>query len=158
MRVNDALAGVAVAALGLFVVLYAQTLPARPGIQFGPAFFPRLLGIGLALGGLWLIATGWPELRRGRLVHLPDWSGSLYHVLGIPLVLGLLVFYILAADRLGFLLTAFLILSVFQLWLRVRVPVALAVAVVASLGLQQAFARLLRVPVPRGPVEALLFG
>lgn len=158
MRVNDAVTGVLVMLLGIVVILYVQTFPARPGIQFGPAFFPRLLGIGLIAGGGWLVWTGMGELRKGVLGERPDWTRSLYHILGIPLVLGLLVFYILLADRLGFLATAFVVLLVFQLWLKVWPPTALIVAVAASLVLQQAFAVLLRVPVPRGPVEALLFG
>jgi putative tricarboxylic transport membrane protein len=62
----------------------------------------------------------------------------------------LLVFYVLMADRLGFLLTAALITLVVSLTLGARARLAVPLAVLAPLGIHAVFVRLLRVPLPDG--------
>ena len=60
------------------------------------------------------------------------------------------VFYLLAVDRLGFLLTGFLYLLALMWVLRVRWVVAIPVAVAMTLLIHYAFYKLLKVPLPWG--------
>jgi putative tricarboxylic transport membrane protein len=60
------------------------------------------------------------------------------------------VFYILAANQLGFLPTAFLMLVALFKALQVKWSRALLVAVIATLVVHFAFYKLLRVPLPWG--------
>ncbi len=66
------------------------------------------------------------------------------------MLLGSIVFYIVAANRLGFLPCAVLILVANFLALRVAPGRAVLVAVVAALVIHFAFYKLLRVPLPWG--------
>ena len=47
MKVNDALIGAALAALGAVVLWHIQSFPPMPGQKYGPAWFPGLIAIGL---------------------------------------------------------------------------------------------------------------
>jgi len=60
------------------------------------------------------------------------------------------MFYIVAAEVLGFLPTAAIILMVLFLVLRVRPVLALVIALVAALLVHTAFYKLLKVPLPWG--------
>jgi putative tricarboxylic transport membrane protein len=155
MRVNDAVSGTLLALFGLAIAAYAQTFSSRPGMAFGPGLFPTIIGILLALGGLVLAWQGWR--RGGPMLEIPAWIRSPRHLLGIPVLLALLAFYILLVDRLGFLLTAFVMLAAFQAWLGVRLRTALPVAALASIGFYVAFSRLLAVPLPVTYLETLFW-
>jgi putative tricarboxylic transport membrane protein len=65
-------------------------------------------------------------------------------------LLGSVLFYILVADKLGFLLTAPIVLGALLLVLRVPPLRAVTVAIVATLLVHFAFYKLLRVPLPWG--------
>jgi putative tricarboxylic transport membrane protein len=70
-------------------------------------------------------------------------------------LLGSVLFYILAADRLGFLLTAWLILCASFLVLRVPPLRAVGIALLATLLVHFAFYKLLRVPLPWGVLKGI---
>ena len=77
-----------------------------PGQKFGPAWFPGLVAAGLGLCGLGLI---FKDLRERRAwLAWPDWMRRARPRLAVAAVLGGLLFYVLAADALGFYLTAVL--------------------------------------------------
>ena len=59
MKVNDALSGAGLAALGGVVLWHIQGFPAMPGQKFGPAWFPGLIAIGLGL-----MYISWRLMRR----------------------------------------------------------------------------------------------
>jgi putative tricarboxylic transport membrane protein len=126
-----------------------------PGQKFGPAWFPGLIAVGLAACGLLLIASG---LRaRAPWATAPEWLRSRRARAGVAALLGGLVFYVLAADTLGFHVTGVLLLA---LWVRVLGAswrATLIVAVVATLVIHLAFYKLLRVPLPWGLLERWAF-
>ncbi|MCP4739362.1 MAG: tripartite tricarboxylate transporter TctB family protein, partial [Bosea sp.] len=62
----------------------------------------------------------------------------------------LLLFYVLAADRLGFILTAGLIVLVTSTALGARWKLSLPLAVLAPIAIHLIFSKLLRVPLPIG--------
>jgi putative tricarboxylic transport membrane protein len=79
-----------------------------------------------------------PAPLRGR---------QLASFLAIPLGV---VFYLLVADRLGFLPTAALLVSALAWWLGVRALGAVLLGVFSALIIQWFFGSLMRVPLPRG--------
>jgi putative tricarboxylic transport membrane protein len=79
-----------------------------------------------------------------------DWVRSPRHVLALVLLIGSVLFYIVASKDLGFLLTSVLILTVLFQVLQVPLARSLLIAVVATLVIHFAFYKLLRVPLPWG--------
>ena len=150
MKLNDAVFGLLLTLLGAAVLIGVQGYPRIPGQPVGPALFPGLIAAGLCVCGLLLIARGWRHRAQQGWLAWDDWVRSPRHVMALLVLLGSVVFYMAAADVLGFLLTSFLILMALFLVLRVRVPVALAVAVVATLLVHTGFYKLLKVPLPWG--------
>jgi putative tricarboxylic transport membrane protein len=126
-----------------------------PGQKFGPAWFPGVVAAGLGICGLFLIVAG---VRQGApWVALPDWIWRRRPFLGVAGVLGGLVFYILAADKLGFHITGIALLA---FWVRIlgrSWGMAAAVAVVATVAIHLSFYKLLRIPLPWGLLEQWAF-
>ena len=132
MKVNDAVIGFVLVALGSAVLFAIRGYPKIPGQPVGPALFPGLIATGICITGLLLVVRGW-RMRAGQAwLAWDDWVRSPRHVVALAVLLGSIVFYIAAANTLGFL------------------PVALLIAVVATLVIHFAFYKLLRVPLPWG--------
>lgn len=157
MRFNDTALGLALVAVGGAVVWRASGFPLRPGMVFGPALFPTIIGGGLIGCGLLLIAAKLLRSDRTPWFVVPEWSGSLYHVASIPVIVLLILFYVFASATLGFVPTMFLVLLAAMLWFRAALPTAVAAALAGSVGIFAGFALLLRVPLPLGPLERLLW-
>lgn len=149
MRLSDTMVGAGFAATGILIVASTLGYPTLEGGHPGPALFPRIVGGLMALAGVLLAVSGarardaseavaWRRLHRSR------------GFVDALCVLGGVVGYIAVADRLGFLLSAALLL--FLLMWRLRVPPlrALAIAAVLSALVHLLFAKLLRVPLPPG--------
>jgi putative tricarboxylic transport membrane protein len=155
VKFNDALLGGVFLALSIAVLVAIQGYPKIPGQSIGPGAFPGL--IALLLGGcsIALIWRGWRERRAQPLVAMGAWLGSPRHLLNFLVATGALAFYVLAADKLGFLVCGALILLSLFLALRVKpllaVPLALALPIVIHL----IFYKLLRVPLPWGVLPVL---
>jgi putative tricarboxylic transport membrane protein len=78
-------------------------------------------------------------------------------VAGVASVIAGLLFYVLAADWLGFYLTALVILVVWMRILGASWRVTLPVAVVATVVIHLSFYKLLRIPLPWGIFERFAF-
>ena len=86
-------------------------------------------------------------LEPGQQAAAP--RGRLYGLRAL-LPPALLLFYVLAAERLGFILTAGLIVLVTSTALGARLKLAVPLAILAPIGIHLIFAKLLRVPLPIG--------
>jgi putative tricarboxylic transport membrane protein len=150
MKLNDAIFGVALLALGAAVLAVVQSFPKIPGQQVGPALFPGLIAAGLCVAGVLLVLRGVRDRARGPWVVLDDWVRSPRHVLALALLIGSVIFYIAMSTWLGFLPTAWLIVMAMFLVLRVPPGRAIVISVVAVLVIHFAFYKLLRVPLPWG--------
>lgn len=155
MRVNDALMGVLFIAVGLAIILTAWQMPEMPGQPYGAATFPIVIGCGFIAVSLALIAKGVAEWREVPGVLTTEWGRSPLALFRMALTVLLVVLYIAFSDALGFTLSSFLVLVTLFLALRVNPIVAVAVAVLATVLIQQAFGVGLRVPLPRS--EFLVF-
>ena len=153
MKFNDAILGAVFLALSIAVLVHIQGFPNIPGQKIGPGAFPGL--IALILGGCSL-ALIWRGFRdKTPLVAVGAWLASPRHVRNFLVVIGVLVFYILAADTLGFLICGAVILLALFLTLRVRPPLALALAGILPIVIHVIFYKVLRVPLPWGVLPVL---
>jgi len=154
MRFNDAIIGLVLIAVAAVTVWLTRDFPAMPGQNYGPALFPTIIASGLGLGGLILVFTG---LRSGApALRLADWTRDPRAVTNVVAVPVALLLYILISETLGFLLTAIILTFALLVLFRRRPASSLVIALAAALVIQQAFTRLLLVPLPRGLLESLM--
>ena len=158
MRVNDAVIGVVLVLFATAMIWYTRTFPEMPGQHYGPALFPVLIGIGFLLTGVILIARGVARLRTEPLFSGGAWLRSGPHVINFAAIVGGLLLYILVSDRLGFILTALLLLAGWLLLFRGGKPISsLAIALGVTLAVDYLFSKLLLVPLPAGVLQPLLY-
>ena len=156
MKLNDAVWGVLLLVLSAAVFLAIRSFPNIPGQNIGPGAFPALIATGLAGCAVILLVRGIRELRvGGRLLVFGEWLRSPRHVVNFLLTCGAIVFYLLTVQRLGFLVTATLLLLALFLQLRVRPWLAVLVALAAAFAIHLAFYKLLRVSLPWGVLPIL---
>jgi putative tricarboxylic transport membrane protein len=155
MKLNDAVFGLLLVILGGAVLAAVQGYPKIPGQPVGPALFPGLIAAGLCVAGVLLIAKGVRERAGQAWLAWGDWVRSPRHVMALVVLLGSILFYIFASEKLGFLLTAALILLALFLVLRVRPLPAVVIAVISTLVIHFAFYKLLRVPLPWGVLQGV---
>ena len=151
MQLSDRVTGLFLAGLGLAAAWGGSRLPAVPGQDVGPAAFPMLIGGGLLICGV-MIAFG-----IGHSFEVPDEDepkGFRLADLRALIPPALLLFYMLAVDTLGFMLTAFTIVACSALARGARPRLALPLAVVTPIFVHAVFAKLLRVPLADGILPA----
>jgi putative tricarboxylic transport membrane protein len=155
VKLNDAVFGFLLMLLGAAVLIAIQGYPKIPGQPVGPALFPGLIAAGLCIGGVLLMARGWRERATQPWLAWDAWVRSPRHILALVVLLGSVVLYILAADQLGFLIVAPLILAALMLVLGVPPLRAVTIALLAALLIHFAFYKLLRVPLPWGVLKGI---
>jgi putative tricarboxylic transport membrane protein len=153
LKVNDALSGAGLAALGGVVLWHIQGFPAMPGQKFGPAWFPGMIAVGLLACGMLLVLRA----RGGPWIALPAWTRRARPIAGVASVIGGLLCYVLAADWLGFHFTGLLLLTLWTRVLGASWRMSLAVSVIATLAIHLSFYKLLRIPLPWGVLERFAF-
>ena len=159
MKLNDAVWGALLVLLGGALLVHVQGFPRIPGQSVGPGLFPGALGVGLAICGVLLLARG----LRARIAHRdgaewltwPAWARAPRQRLGFAVLVGVNVFYLLAIDRLGFVLTGTVYLAALMWVLRVRASRIVPLALVLTLLIHYAFYKLLRVPLPWGVLQPI---
>jgi putative tricarboxylic transport membrane protein len=155
VRINDAVVGAALIALAIAILVHIQTYPLIPGQQYGPALFPGLIAVGFIATGVLLVGRG---VRQGfPLVQLSAWMRAPALVTNFLAVCAALIFYIVAADPLGFIPTGAILLAALFLKFGVRPVRAIVTGVVATLAIHTAFYKLLKVPLPWGLLEPFLW-
>ena len=161
MHLSNRVTGIFVVVLGGLAAYGGSLLPPVPGQQVGPNVFPMVVGFGLAVCGA-LIAVGvgrrYEEEAEADLAQisgaLPDATGAENrnwpHGLKALLPPVLLLFYVFAVDRLGFLPTGMIMVLAASLGLGARLRLAVPLSICAPLVINLVFSRLLRVPLPAG--------
>ena len=158
MKANDAITGGIFLAVAIFAFVYAGTFAALPGVKYGPDLFPRLIALLMGLGGVALIVGSLRQSGRLSLFTLADWAQKPRSHLILASVVASIVFYIVASERLGFLLSAFLMLGGLLAATRgaSRLLSSAAIAAIVTIVIYLIFARLLRVPLPMGAIEMMV--
>jgi len=157
MRTNEAITGAILIALALAMIAYTTTFASFPGQKYGPALFPRLLGLGIIVCGGLLVVRGLLAYRAGGShVELAAWSRDPRRVFSFLLVIGVILFYIFFSEPIGFLPVAFGSMLVLFVWFQVRWVVAIPTAAASVWIVHWFFSSLMRVPLPRGLLTNIL--
>ena len=154
MKLNDAVWGGFFLLLATAILVHVQSFPNIPGQKVGPALFPGLIAVALAVCALILIAKGLSVRRKdAESLHWfspGPWLGSRRHVLAFTLAIGVNVFYILLVDKLRFILAGVIYLSALFAVFGVRPRTVVPVALIVTLAIHFGFYKLLKVPLPWG--------
>ena len=157
MRANDILSGLALIVFSLAMITLTLTFPDFPGQRFGPSLFPRILGVGLILCGAALVRNGLAARHAGApWLELAPWMSDPWRVTSFFGTLALLLVYILASESIGFIPIALAFLLALFVWLGVRLVPAVLTAVATTIAIHWFFSTMLRVPLPRGLLNAIL--
>ncbi len=154
MRLPDRVTGLFLVGLGAAAAYGGWLLPPVPGQPVGPNVFPLVIGSGLALCGLAItFGIGSTFEEEEELIPVEGKTepppGRFYGLRAL-LPPALLLFYVVVADRLGFIITAALIVYVTATALGARWKISLPLAALAPIGIHLIFSKLLRVPLPIG--------
>ena len=155
MRLPDQVTGLFLVGLGAAAAYGGCLLPPVPGQPVGPNIFPLVIGSGLALCGLAItFGIGRTFEEEEEIIPLEAGqarppTGKLYGLRAL-LPPALLLFYVVVADRLGFIITAALIVYATSTALGARWKLSLPLAVLAPIAIHLIFSKLLRVPLPAG--------
>ena len=150
MQGTDRWVGVGLALLALAVLWSARAFPNVPGQKLGAAFLPMLVGAGLLLCALALIVR---SVRGRAYADAPAARAAGSEHFGSALVIiGVVVFYLLLSERIGFLIVAPLCLMAGFLAFRIGWQRALLWALAGTLVVHFSFYKLLRVPLPWGVI------
>jgi len=157
VKINDALSGAALVALGATVLWHVQGFAKIPGQNYGAAWFPGWIAAGLIVCGALLIATRLRASGSVPLLALPAWARRKRPVASVASVIGGLVAYVLVVDALGFHITAAALLLLWSRLLGASLRLALPAALAATIVIHLAFYKLLKVPLPWGVFERFAF-
>lgn len=150
MRFNNVIPGGVLILFALAEIAYASNFPRLHGQNYGPDLFPTLIGLGLLVCGVILIVQGVAQRATVPMVEIGDWAKDRNNIANIVILLGSMIFYILASDALGFIPISLLILTVLLLRFGSSWASSISIAVVTTLVIHTLFAKLLLVPLPWG--------
>jgi putative tricarboxylic transport membrane protein len=158
MRLPDSVTGLFLAGLGGLAAYGGALLPPVPGQQVGPNDFPMVIGFGLVICGVMIalnIGRSFEDEAEADLAAIeggaaaPEETRPLYR-LRVLIPPGLLLFYVFAVERLGFIVTAAILIFISSIGLGARIKLAIPLALLAPVGVHLLFYKLLRVPLPAG--------
>ncbi len=166
MKVSDRVTGLMLVVLGAFAYWGGSLLPPVPGQQVGPDVFPMVIGAGLAICGAFImlgvgrtfeeeeaiITSASGDVAKAEALE-PDrgfLEGFLRDGWKVLIPPGSLFFYYFASEKLGFWITATLMVFVLAWSQGAKLKWAAALAVFAPIFVHLVFYKLLRVPLPFG--------
>ena len=157
MKLNDSALGLILIVAAIAIRWSATGFSRLPNQAYGSETMPIALSA-LALGlGVYMVGQGVVARDGLPRARMAEWARAPGAVARVALALTLVAGYVLLAGRLGFVPVSVAILLVLMLATRVRLWVAIPVAAFATLVIQQAFGRLLLVPLPRSDALGFLW-
>ena len=157
MKINDAVFGAVLLALGVGILWHVQSFPKIPGQDVGPGLFPGTIAAALIVCAILLIRGGVRD-RAGRpWIELLPWVASRRHAWAFVSLVGTAIALILLSNSVGFLIVAPLALFAMFIAFGVRRVTSVVVAIIGTLIIWYAFYKLLRVPLPWGVLTRFAF-
>ena len=150
MRFNNAIPGTFLIVFALAEIAYATTFPRLHGQNYGPDLFPIIIGFGLLVCGVILIAQGIAQRTTVPLIEVGDWAQDRSNILNVFILLGCILFYILLSDAIGFIPTSLLILTTLLIRFGSSWKASIIVAIATTFIIHTLFAKVLLVPLPWG--------
>src|SRR5258706_16442108 len=102
MKLNDAVWGALLTFFSAAILVYIRNFPTIPGQKVGPALFPGLIAVVLAVCAVLLIVKGLASRAQGgeraRWVEFDAWTRSRRHVVAFFAVIGVNALYIAVVD------------------------------------------------------------
>ena len=161
MRLNDAVWGALLLLLSAALLVHVQSFPTIPGQKVGPALFPGAIAVALAVCAVLLVLKGIAARgaghERAHWIDFDAWTRHRRYVVAFLVTIGVNVFYIVAVERLGFLIVGVVYLSVLFVVYGVARKWILPIAVIVTLGIHYAFYKLLKVPLPWGLLQGVAY-
>ncbi|MGP9508562.1 tripartite tricarboxylate transporter TctB family protein [Halomonas sp. AOP43-D1-39] len=151
MCFDDRLNGLVFILLGGVVVFLAQQLPTLTFIDYGPGFFPTLIGCVMIIAGS-VIALK-PLLQRGSTIAwaaLPSAQSWLQALGSIGVVVGTIAFFIATLNSLGFLIAMPISLFVMLAFFDRHIVRDIVIAFIGSILMHSFFYQLMSVQLPWG--------
>lgn len=154
MKINDAANGVLALVFGAAIIALSGEFAELRHIDYGPGLFPTLVGAGLVAAGALLILR-WLVARNAGTAGAGEGPADAprYDKRSMFLTVLAVVFYILAVDFLGFLVTMTAVLICMIWWFDRRIPHAVIIGVAGTLVIHGFFYQLMSVPLPWGLLE-----
>jgi putative tricarboxylic transport membrane protein len=148
---NDRAASLLFLCSGIYGFYYSVQLPMGRWNEPGPGIFPFILSILLLIfGAVWFIRGKGRAKKEGEEEN----AGAYAFIknLATPLkIVALTGLFILAFNRVGYLITSSLYLFILLLWVsRYRVVVSAVLGIAIGVGSWYFFSRILVVPLPQG--------
>jgi putative tricarboxylic transport membrane protein len=173
MKSNDVPIGVGLLGLALLILWHVSYFPPSPGQPYNAALFPGIAAVGLAGAAIALIISGLRKKRQehqagfesagqvgpevlpasGPEVEVLETAPVPSRLLAILLTAGAIVFYLIAANFLGFIITGAIILAVLMWSYGVAFKVLVPVSIIGAFVIHVAFYKLLSVPLPWGLLQ-----
>ncbi len=166
MKVSDRLTGLILLILGALTYYGGSLLPPVHGQQVGPDVFPMVIGASLAVCGLLIMfGVGRTFEEEEKVVLTADGevveaealekeasglSGFFQHGWKVLIPPGALFFYYFASEKLGFWITASLMILALSRSQGAKWKGAILLSLFAPLFVHLVFYKLLRVPLPEG--------
>ena len=175
MKSNDVPIGAGLLVLSLLILWHVSSFPPAPGQPYNAALFPGIAAAGLAFASIALIVSGLrkrsddrrtAESEAARDQELESLAGSQdvevletakvpSRLLAIVLTASAVIFYLVVANFLGFIITGTIILAALMWSYGVVFKVLVPVSIVSAVVIHLAFYKLLSVPLPWGVLQPL---
>ncbi len=150
MRFNNVIPGGLLILFALAEIAYANTFPRLHGQNYGPDLFPTLIGIGLFVCGAILIFQGLGQRAQVPMVEIGDWAQDKRNIANVVILLGCMIFYILASHWLGFISSSLLVMTTLLVRFGSGWRTSVIIAIIVTFVIHTLFAKLLLVPLPWG--------
>jgi putative tricarboxylic transport membrane protein len=155
MRINERVLALALLALAGFVIWQASSFPSPAGIAVGPGLFPMVLASVLAIGAILMAATSWRQTRTVSLITIdPDVRNWQSVIRGVAVFASCALFAAFG-KTLGFIIVGALALGGLLLAFGVHWRRTAIITVILIIAVDIFFVRVMRIPLPLGPLEFL---
>jgi putative tricarboxylic transport membrane protein len=157
MHLSDRTTGLFLVGVGVAAIYGASRLPPMPGQDVGPSVFPTVIGAGIAICGAMIalrIGRSFEQGEEDALARAPDQDGETakpwWYGLRALIPVGLLLFYVFAAEKVGFIPIAAVVIFAMAYAMGAKVWQSALLALLAPPVVHLLFSKLLRVPLPIG--------